>query len=340
MPSLKTALDYVAAQATGPVHGVLFLRMEEYHVLLSILKSDIAKHWGITVAGNAPTKIQIAHSGKCQSRLWCWADDAQPVIFLAASDERKTFEHAIRRLYTFLSPHICRAFARTTDFHTAIGRIVGKKIKLRILQYVAKGRDDDRGSRKTIRTTQKWTDEDYVTVFDRLNEEEQWLCSLRCEVSDASFTAIGRMWRNGEFLIEKGLQLFYRSLIRSYSEVIVSQMGLFTARDQRTSPSHCSRPILIDYSKKEIFQNRAENARLVAVLRQLNGISISVLHPNPYLQASIVDFDDGSGYTLWVTDPASLILVPQQKATASSLQRICDHICEHFSEGVISEIDG
>jgi len=37
-------------------------------------------------------------------------------------------------------------------------------------------------------------------------------------------------------------------------------------------------------------------------------------------------------------DPASILVVPQRKATADSMERVCNFICDEFQEGDVQEL--
>jgi hypothetical protein len=89
---------------------------------------------------------------------------------------------------------------------------------------------------------------------------------------------------------------------------------------------------------RNIFANKKEQARFVTTVRSLPDASMAVVHPNPYLQASLVDYLDGSSVGIWIAEPDRAILVPRRKCTSHSLQRLCDHIFESFEEGEITDL--
>jgi hypothetical protein len=62
---------------------------------------------------------------------------------------------------------------------------------------------------------------------------------------------------------------------------------------------------------------------------------IAVLHENPYVHVSLIDFLDGSAFDIFATTPYAVTLIPQVDASAFSLNRLCNHIFENFREGEI-----
>jgi hypothetical protein len=113
--------------------------------------------------------------------------------------------------------------------------------------------------------------------------------------------------------------------------------GIFVNRGALDSPSFAPRPIQIAY-RTQVFEDKHQNRRLIRVLQRLPDAALSVFHPNPYLHASIVDYSDGSSYTIWITNNSSIAIVPEMRASPGSLERLCNHISEHFAEGIIEEI--
>jgi len=63
--------------------------------------------------------------------------------------------------------------------------------------------------------------------------------------------------------------------------------------------------------------------------------SVSVLHGNPYIRLSVVDYIDGSNIDVWVLNTKQIFIVPQMKASVPSIKRIINHIFDTFAEGKI-----
>ena len=64
---------------------------------------------------------------------------------------------------------------------------------------------------------------------------------------------------------------------------------------------------------------------------------IAVLHENPYVHISLIDFFDGSAYDIFATSRKAVTIVPQVGASPFSLNRLCNHIFENFREGLIAK---
>ena len=110
----------------------------------------------------------------------------------------------------------------------------------------------------------------------------------------------------------------------------------FEKRDRRSHPKGFSRPLKIEYTES-IFSDKHQNYRLIDTLKQLSNSALSVYHPNPFLHTSLIDYTDGSSYEIWVTTPSSILIIPKRKATTSSIERVCDFICDKFEEGDVKD---
>ncbi len=92
------------------------------------------------------------------------------------------------------------------------------------------------------------------------------------------------------------------------------------------------RPLEINF-EQELFKEKSNHANFIGMLSLLEDSSVSVLHGNPYIHLSIMDYIDGSSYDLWVVDSKQILLVPQLNSTIASLKRIVNHIYDYYAEG-------
>jgi hypothetical protein len=145
------------------------------------------------------------------------------------------------------------------------------------------------------------------------------------------------VWRDATFSCESGFTFFFNSVVAAIAAGVAESRQFFDRRDRTSSPGGFSRPVKITYSE-DVFADKRQNHRLLNTLRRLTDSSLSIYHPNPYLHASLMDYADGSSYELWVIDPASILVVPKRKATADSMERVCNFICDEFQEGDIQEL--
>ncbi len=72
---------------------------------------------------------------------------------------------------------------------------------------------------------------------------------------------------------------------------------------------------------------------LCDAVRQGEGLSVAVIHLNPYLQAQILDFFTGGAVELLVMDNRSVSILPRSGNCAPTVERVANTIFRHFGEG-------
>lgn len=179
----------------------------------------------------------------------------------------------------------------------------------------------------------------FEEAFRRAFEDDRWIDKI--EFSAFEKTKKGNMVMNAFisresiFKVNKNFSSFYELTISYLAEIAQKIYSFYSDRGRKQENGiREPKPLTIDFGQA-IFDKPEKNKYLVEALKKLNDLSISVIHGNPYLHASIVDLLDGSSYDLWVLSQTRLILVPQLRATTHSLNRICDHITTKFREGEI-----
>jgi len=76
----------------------------------------------------------------------------------------------------------------------------------------------------------------------------------------------------------------------------------------------------------------ADLQNLVARLRGQKKVSLSVLHGNPYLRATLVDHHDGSAFEIVVASDQLISITPQLRATESAVTRLCQVIYDQIAD--------
>ena len=346
--STESLLDLAQALSENgmSLYGALFSPEASVDSILELLRSTRAIRWGFTLREGSPSLITLIDKDTSSGELtfrrmkaFLWKDPRHPVMHLLSCQQKDDFDYMRMVLHRFLLPNLSKVFLRTTEVSDALNKLARTThgIVLRVREYVVRSLIDDPESLKEVRTNRQWTDEDYATVFANLARDRYWLYSLKIEIRGTG-TAIGRIWRDAAFMCESGFGYFNQTIINSLQQAVMRSKGFFEKRDQLTSPTGKSRPVRIVYSQ-DVFADKRQNHRLIDTLHGLPDSSLSVLHPNPYMHASLVDYADGSSYEIWVTTPSSILIVPKRKATTESIERLCDCICDQFEEGDIAELE-
>lgn len=142
--------------------------------------------------------------------------------------------------------------------------------------------------------------------------------------------------RQGTARVERNFSKVFQSIILPNLKYIDSYIKLFMNRGRRENDLLETRPLEINF-EQEVFKDKANHSNFIGMLSKLEDASISVLHGNPYIHLSIMDYVDGSSYDLWVVDSKQILLVPQLNSTIVSLKRLVNHIYDYYAEGEIKD---
>ena len=337
---LLEVADSVCSHQTS-MHGVAFSLNTSLRRVLSHLTKGRPRSRGFSVSKSAPYLIKVPippnkspHHSK-ESRAFLWADSQDGLVcLLGFSDD---FEHLWPDFHKYLRSDITPVYLHTKDFHHAFQTLEQKTPSRapRISGFTANVLCDDD---QRVKTRREWfsASKHHADFFAELEQDKQWLRSVEL-ISNMPTHTRCRVRRDLAFSCQDGFRLFYETILVALRDQGLRGKHILEHRAVADSPTHTSRPIQILYDNP-VFADKRQNHRLIAVLRKMSDSALSVFHPNPFLHASLVDYFDGSSYTIWVTDNAAVKVIPELKATPASLGRLCNHINEYFGEGTIEDI--
>ena len=189
-----------------------------------------------------------------------------------------------------------------------------------------------------MKTRREWfsTPKPVSQFFAEISQERQCLRSVEVVVCLPEMTH-GRIRRDFTFSCQSHIHNFLREIVGSFKAAATKNRSLLQGRSVSDSQTRTSKPLRINYATR-VFDDKSQNHRLIRVLSGMPNAAVSVFHPNPFLHASVIDYSDGSSYTIWITDSSAISIIPGVKATAQSLGRLCNHINEFFREGDVREI--
>lgn len=289
-------------------------------------------------------KNEIEETDQATIPEWVMTNYKDTGVFLIVSFANYQVFEKILRFLRGLYPKIARTYFNTGYIYNFLRRIDKKddRLHIRITKLVAKNRIESEGAQKIIASSIDWTDITYQEAFIKLNEEDAWIKSidLSLTISDngSKYEAAGSIARDGVLVCKNNIKFFFYQVVQQALQKAFQDKELFMKRSRRENPGLKVRPLVIEFGKP-IFSDKSNNHRLINALRKMPNSSLSVFHANPYLQASMIDYGDGSTYRIWVLSEDSMIIVPQMRATVGSLQRLFNHIGERFMEGKISELN-
>ena len=177
--------------------------------------------------------------------------------------------------------------------------------------------------------------EAYHAVFNKAENEGKFVDKVDFSLTGPHYLH-GFLARNGVAKFMAGdIGLFQKSILTSVARISSSKHGVFRNSSRQPGSTEVS---AIDLQFGETaFQGRDDNLAFISSLDQMARSGIAVLHENPYVHVSLIDFFDGSAYDIFATSRKAVTIVPQVGASPFSLNRLCNHIFENFREGLIAK---
>jgi hypothetical protein len=82
----------------------------------------------------------------------------------------------------------------------------------------------------------------------------------------------------------------------------------------------------------EPFDSYDSMRSLCDAVRHADGLNVSIIHLNPYLQAQILDFFTGAAIEMLVTDTRVVSLIPRSSGCGAAMERVATTIYRYFGE--------
>ncbi|WP_336134197.1 hypothetical protein [Natronomonas amylolytica] len=241
------------------------------------------------------------------------------------------YKHGLKRYLQALPPDVSLSFMGSGDlrrlFEALDDSIDGQLIATRAV-IKSPGANTD---------VRYFDDTDYFEVFNssEVAEEDYYVDKLEFEIRQSSREFSGQVSRKGESRFVDGEStIYFQLLLENIASLISDKSDLFSDRS-REYGSREAEPIQITYRDGAI-EGREENYRLIRALDGLSKSSVTVYHDNPYMHASVLDFNDGTTADVFLTSDSNVSIIPGFNASQRALSRITDQILEGFREGDIS----
>jgi hypothetical protein len=276
------------------------------------------------------------------------------IYILITHESSAFFNGCLKRYLRRLYPRVYTTFLNSKKIATLIEGFhrTHSYLKIRSREISFKKKIKSKGARKKEESAKIWTDEEFKETLNRAKIGNEWITRIKMDIltdhnkihlaQDNQASPINKkitfyLDRTGTIKVRTAFKLFYDSFVTEIINYASERAKFFKNRGRRDTPNYEARPIIIEYGY-DIFKDKNQNAMLVAAIKKMPYVSQSVIHANPYLHSSIIDYLDGSSYDIWVLSNNRITIVPQLRATYASLNRLTENISEHFEEGLIKDI--
>lgn len=248
--------------------------------------------------------------------------------------DREFFEQGVKRYIQGLPPEISLSFLSTGELKQLFDKL-SDEIDGNF--YVTKGVIKSPGLDTDVRY---FNDSRYFELFntDEVREKNYYVDKIEFELGNTQNEFSGQLSRKGASRLVSGNHSLYFNKVLPHLSALLSDKGDLFDNKARDYGSRDAKTIEITYDDGAI-EGREENIRLIKTLDGLTRSSITVYHKNPYMHASVLDYEDGTNADVFLTSDNRVSIVPGFNASRKSLSRICDCINQGFLEGDVSEGD-
>lgn len=84
--------------------------------------------------------------------------------------------------------------------------------------------------------------------------------------------------------------------------------------------------------------DRESHERLLDTIARLPRLGVSAFHLNPYLQLTVLDYENGSTMDLFSNDPAQVVFLPGPRCSGASILRVSNQIYSEFASGKLERV--
>lgn len=252
------------------------------------------------------------------------------LIYIGETD---FFHRALRPFIEAYRRHIILSFVKSNELISLItdyqeSNDIDKVIITRATQRI-RYHDERR------MTSMTWNNSSLQEALDWLNENDGFFKSVQFKaLRNHQEVTNSYLDRRGTMRVHKHFSRLFQAVTVPTLELLEHYITLFNKRGRRESRTLDVRPLEINFGR-EVFAQKENHGLFIKMLQWLPETSVSVLHGNPYIHVSLIDYLDGSTYELWVLDRQQLLIVPQLNSTITSLQRVVNHIFDYYAEGQV-----
>lgn len=173
-------------------------------------------------------------------------------------------------------------------------------------------------------------------VFNKAKNENKFVDKIKFSIPSKEKDFEGYITREGGTRYYYGDNKLYFNIVIEFLANLISDKGeLFSGR-ARDYESKKSKPLQIKFNKGTI-ESKRDNLEIIKALSDVRKSSLVVYHKNPYLHASLLDYEDGSSADIFIASDDKISIIPSFRASRSSLMKICDKITQKFREGNVED---
>lgn len=253
-------------------------------------------------------------------------------------EDSKFFHHELRPFLAKLYPDIVFAFIK----HHKLKKLIENfKLNNYISEIrIARASQKLRFENDRIMSAVTWPKMSIDEAFTWVYENNGWFNSLQFDVISSQNNTLAKIFitRQGVIRTDRYFGKVLESFIQPVCKLLDENFQFFSHRSRCETEDLSVKPLVIEY-EEQLFEDVNQNQRFIQSIEKMDSASVSVLHGNPYIHLSLIDYYDGSVFDLWVLKSNQIVIVPQMKGTVASIKRVINHIFDSFAEGEVKNYE-
>lgn len=270
------------------------------------------------------------------------------IYFLFTISEMDFIDKCLRRFVDHSYPFIFQPVIKQNDLIKILSELEKQFLPnvIRITKSSAKRwtiSEEPSGKKKQIGSRLDWESMTVKDAFREAAEEGKWFTKLTFRVFEIRHNSLidtyynGSIEKRGMFLTNKWFPQYSEIIITNLLSIAESKMNLYKNRSRSETTSHEIRPLVVKFTES-VFVDQKSNMEFITTLEKIPHFGYSVIHSNPYIHMSLLDYRDGSSFEILVHEPDKILIFPQIRASSISLEQIVSHIAERFNEGEVIDL--
>lgn len=263
-----------------------------------------------------------------------------PFLYLLVSDAKPaSFKKLILKLIYFNYPMVSRVFMRNSEmlqimknlkFKGGLETIVHKVLFYSRLQDDVQDKD------------LKWTKRPFEEVYSSVMEQNGWIRKIDFRSFGEEMRIYdhvkvqklyGSMSSDCHFVLKGDFEKFHKYILHPLIDTIKQRVSYLEERS-KTADKRLAEPLVIKFAEPQ-FNYEGWNEHFIEEMAKLENVSITEYRTSPYIHISLIDYKDGSSYSVWIVAENLINIIPQGRASIASMTRLLKHIFEKVQEGEV-----
>ena len=315
---------------------VVLSAMEAQAILVQLARCAVSVHTAdVNQAGNVfslrlSRQWGRAHRHESSGQVLCVRSMHPAVYHLISDFEGDFWRNVVRYALTRTYPQLSQPSLSTNEIRDLLERVARRfgasPAGLRVTQLGYSSRIPDPNARRARDMERTWTDLSIEGAFRQAEEEDAVVTRAEFEVlAERGPTCRGYVSYDGEVRFWGGCTVLHEEILEPIASAASATYRKMDGRERVQAHGYASRPFFIEFAA-DLLAKTDERKRLLAALGRMANTSQSVIHANPYLHVSILDYIEGTSCDLYVLSGNRISIVPQTQTSATSLTRLYTHI--------------